>query len=322
MRVAFAFLLGGMTCLAQSYAPAVGMPGATAIVSNSPVFVAWATGITVTRGSVTIADPEYTAAGSATATAGQPESTLGPYSGGSVSLGDGGEALLTFASPIIDGEGFDFAIFENGVPGYLELAFVEASSDGINFFRFPGHSQTQTETQLGTFGTPLPPYLNNLAGKYGGIYGTPFDLADLPDDALLDKDNITDIKVIDVVGSINPDYATYDSYGNIINDSFPTPFVSSGFDLQGVGVIHQKVLGLDDSTATAITPYPNPATDHINIIGLPAFDVTVYDMQGMIAMKRIGHNAQRLDIAALASGLYMFVIRFGGIISAYRVLKK
>ena len=44
--------------------------------------------------------------------------------------------------------------------------------------------------------------------------------------------------VVDVVGSIDPAYATYDSQGHAINDPWPTAFASSGFDFDAVGVLH------------------------------------------------------------------------------------
>ena len=70
----------------------------------------------------------------------QPSLALGPATGDTldvVSLGNGGSITLTFAEPIRNGAGFDFAVFENGhVDTFLELAFVEVSSDGAVFVRF------------------------------------------------------------------------------------------------------------------------------------------------------------------------------------------
>ena len=54
----------------------------------------------------------------------------------------------------------------------------------------------------------------------------------------LDKDHITHVRIIDVIGNIDPEYATYDCQGNPINDPWPTPFASCGMDLDAVGVIH------------------------------------------------------------------------------------
>jgi hypothetical protein len=322
MRNIITGLLVSASALGQSYAPAAGMPGSTAVSNNSPQLVAWATGITVTRGPVNIADPEAMAAGSNFATAGEPDAALGRVNGSSVSLGDGGEAILTFSTPITNGNGFDFVVFENGASDYLELAFVEASSDGVHFFRFPAHSQTQTGTQLGTFGSPRPEYLNNLAGKYGGSYGTPFNISDLPDDALLDKSSITHIKVVDVTGSIDPAYASYDQYGNAVNDSFPTPFASCGFDLQGIGVIHQKTLGTAQNKLQALMVYPNPATDYITIATKDNYSITAYNTQGRIVLNKENSDVQRVNIAMLPLGFYLFVIRSGDTEATFRIVKQ
>ena len=69
-----------------------------------------------------------------------------------VSLGDGGTVVLTFPQPIGDVPGPDFAVFENGFKAFdnsffLELAHVEVSSDGVNFYRFPSSSLTPSLSQ-------------------------------------------------------------------------------------------------------------------------------------------------------------------------------
>nr|WP_322625557.1 T9SS type A sorting domain-containing protein [uncultured Flavobacterium sp.] len=322
MRLLPVYFLGILPAIAQSYPPAPGNAGSTAISANSAVFTAWATGISVTRGPVNIADISYTAGGSNIATSGLPENALGVYNGYSVSLGDGGSAILTFDMPITNGEGFDFAVFENGAPDYLELAFVEASSDGVNFFRFPCHSQTQTDTQIDTFGTPRPQYLNNFAGKYSGEYGTPFDINDLPDTPLLDKSSITHIKVIDVVGSINTAYGTYDSYRNIVNDSFPTPFISSGFDLSGVGVIHQKALDIDKIEKLLFSVYPNPVTDALIINGKNNYTTSLYSIEGQLVFTENCNGNHKMDLTTLPAGLYLLQVESGTKSKTIKIVKK
>jgi len=299
------------TGFAQSYPPEAEQPGSTAIFKDSPLFVNWATGITVERGLINKSNPEATAGGSNYATAGTPEAALGYPDGGIVSLGDGGSATLTFAAPIVDGPGYDFAVFENGSTAYLELAFVEVSSDGVNFFRFPNHSETQVVTQIGTFGSPQAPYLNNIAGKYAAQYGTPFDLGEIADNDLLDKNNVTYVKVIDVVGSINPDYASYDSMGNAVNDSFPTPFASCGFDLQAVGVINREVLGMPDNRVSGLMMYPNPAKDMLTVIYNRPLDITIYDMAGRTVLLQKANNNQPVDVSHLSAGSYNVVASSG-----------
>ena len=225
------------------FAPAQGQPGTTAMHADSSAFVAWATGCVAEPGPMNITNPNGGTAGSgwpASNVIGYPEGTMGV-----TCLGDGGMATVTFASPICNRPGPDFAVFENGfenaqMPGYwfLELGFVEVSSDGEHFFRFPAYSNTQTETQLGGMGCIDPSQIHNLASKYGAMYGTPFDLDEVPDDPLLDKEHITHVRIVDVVGCIDPEYATYDCQGHPVNDPWPTAFASGGMDLDAVGVIH------------------------------------------------------------------------------------
>lgn len=257
LKYATFFLFLSLKSIAQ-FAPAAGEPGTTAIPADSSIFVAWATGIEVERGWQYIVDESI-----GLAEVGEPEAALGMADGTEiVSLGDGGVATLTFDQPIRNGEGFDFAVFENSFDGlFLELAFVEVSSDGENFVRFPATSNTQTNEDIGTFGLIEATKLNNLAGKYQALFGTPFDLEELADAPDLDVDKITHVRLIDVVGSTDENYATYDQNGNPINDPFPTPFPSCGFDLDAVGVIHLGILDFienADNQNVELNVFPNP----------------------------------------------------------------
>ena len=225
------------TAHAGPYAPAAGQTGSTAISRNAGSFSGWASGATIDRGPIDISDADAVDAsfGAASDATGKPEGNSNDV----VSLGDGGTATLTFDKPITDGDGADFAVFENSFGDtFLELAFVEVSSDGSNFFRFDAVSKTQTSTQVGSFGTVDPTDLYNFAGKYRQGYGTPFDLSELSGTAGLNTNRITHVKLVDVVGSLNASYATYDSNGNKVNDPWPTQFSSGGFDLDGAGAIH------------------------------------------------------------------------------------
>ena len=225
------------------FAPAQDKPGTTAMHADSSAFVAWATGCVAEPGPMNITNPGAGMAGTgwpASNVIGFPQGTMGV-----TCLGDGGRATVTFASPICNRPGPDFAVFENGFANaqntdmwFLELGFVEVSSDGENFFRFPAVTYVQTETQLGGAGCIDPAQIHNFASKYGAMYGTPFELDEIPDHPLLDKNNITHVRVVDVVGCIQPEYCTYDSQGHIVNDPWPTPFASCGMDLDAVGVIH------------------------------------------------------------------------------------
>jgi hypothetical protein len=232
-------VIGGSSGLAGPFAPAAGQPGSTAIANSSPLFVEWASGYqNLVRGPLDIANP-----GAGAASFGDPNFALGPADGNTahiVSLGDGGQITMTFAHPILNGAGPDLAVFENGFSDtFLELAFVEVSSNGTDFARFPSVSDTQTTTQVGAFGMLDPTNIDGLAGKYRAGFGTPFDLSQVAGlSANVDVNNIHFVRIVDVVGSINPTLGTRDSLHNLINDPYPTAFSSGGFDLNGVGALY------------------------------------------------------------------------------------
>ena len=237
--------IGGSVVSAGPYAPAAGEPNSTAIHMDDPNLAVWAVAVGVERGYVDISEPSM-----GCASFGDPANAIGKADGNSfdvVSLGDGGVATVSFEYPIANGAGYDFAVFENGFSDtFLEIGFVEVSSDGEHFFRFDAVSLTQTATQVGGFGTLDTTDLHNFAGKYRQGYGTPFDLEELADvNSLLDVNRITHVRIVDVVGCIQDEYAEYDSLGNKINDPWPTPFPTGGFDLDAVGVIHEKTLPAD-----------------------------------------------------------------------------
>ncbi len=310
---------------AQTYSPQAGIAGSTAIIKSSPLYVAWANGIIVNRGLINKSEPTFAISGNNYASFGLPNNAVGFPDGNVVSLGDEGNAILTFATPIVNGNGYDFAVFENASFDYLELAFVEISSDGLNYFRFPAHSQTQTATQVDTFATPEPTYLNNFAGKYYGDYGTPFDLSEIPNNPLLDKNNIQFVKIVDVVGSINPLFASFDIFGNAVNDSFPTPFASCGFDLQAVGVINQRNL-LNESFKlnSNIIIFPNPANDYITVKSDNTIEkIKILDLNGRIVFQSDNNSETNvIDIKYFLKGIYFLKIESNENISIHKILKK
>jgi hypothetical protein len=231
-------LLALPSCLmAGPFDGAAGTLGSRAIPFDSTEIVGWATGYSnLIRGPARIDNPSL-----GFATFGEGSNALGP-AGTSVfevvSLGDGGSITLTFQAPITNGAGWDFAVFENSFNDtFLELAFVEVSSNGFDFFRFPAISLTPTDKQVDGFGSVDPTNIHNLAGKYRVGFGTPFNLEDLAGvSPLLDISSVTHVRIVDVVGVINSPFTTFDSLGNPINDPWATPFNSSGFDLDAVGV--------------------------------------------------------------------------------------
>jgi hypothetical protein len=295
----------------QNYAPPAGQQGSTAIHKDSPTFTAWATEILVERGFVNIEDTTIEANGSNRASFGDPQNVLGVATGNSadvVSLGDSGVAVLTFEQPIINGSGFDFAVFENSFSDdYLEFAHVEVSSDGINYVRFPSHSEVQSDVQIHGFGLSDARRFYNLAGKYRGGYGTPFDLEEIKDSLQIDVSNITHVKIIDVVGSVGQS-GTFDSYGNKINEPFSTPYESGGFDLEAVGVINQMVnIEVFEVENIDFTVYPNPSNGNIKIkINTSStYKVQITNSLGQIVFSEKRNNGKNINnLPQLNSGIY------------------
>ena len=236
------------------YADVVGTATTSAIAKDDVAIVAWATRVASYTAGTNV-DPFWQ---DTTKGLGEAEGT----SSNVVCLGRGGQITLEFQQPITDGTGADFAVFENSFSDqFLELAWVEVSSDGIHFLRFPNFSQTPSP--VGGFGTVDAKKVHGFAGKYRAGYGTSFDLAEiraahaasLLDSSLfpssysvdllanfdeVDFDNIRYIRLIDVVG----DGSQYSALrlgadqGLVIYDPYPTTG-SAGFDLDGVAVIHQ-----------------------------------------------------------------------------------
>lgn len=304
---ALAIALGWLFCIplaTAQYAPAAGQLGSTALHRDSAAWVGWATQCTLQRGLMDLSQPQL-----GWATAGMASDGLGPSDGGIVSLGDGGTATLTFAYPIQNGPGFDFAVFENAFNNtFLELALVEVSSDGQRFVRFPAISNTDTSTQVGSFGAVDPTQIHHLAGKYRGGYGTPFDLEELRDSTGLDINAITHVRLIDAVGSINPAYGQRDSRGWLINDPWNTPFSSSGFDLDAVGVLHENRGIYVQQIPTAVEGYfyPNPLQNGQVLrcdAPTPLQTVALYNLQGQCLWRQASPTLP-LRLPQLPAGIY------------------
>jgi len=216
-----------------------------------------------------------------------PEKSLGPVTGDNfdiVSLGDmdvtdiadgnsPGMITLAFDEPIQNGPGPDFAVFENGFVSaggagvygqiFAELAYVEVSTDGIHFVRFPCVSLT--EGDVGSYGTIDPTQVYNLAGKHVNAYeeswGTPFNLKDITADpdvinGTVDPNEINYVRIVDIPGNgyfqdtatdlidpatIDPNSGlggTYYTQNHGIHDAWVT-WGSGGHDLEAIGAIDQ-----------------------------------------------------------------------------------
>ena len=214
-----------------TYAPAPPDPATTAVAYDDPRIVGWATGVDGYLAGPGVTDAHFSA----------PEQGLGPAGTSTldvVSLGNGGSITLTFDAPITDGEGWDFAVYENSFASdlFLEVGFVEVSSDGTHFARFDSAFAAAVTPSGNASGTAAQ--MGGLAGSYMIGYGTPFDLAALRNapmvrQGVVDLASIKSVRIVDIVG----DGTTLDSFGRPIVDplsSGPT----AGFDLDGIAVLN------------------------------------------------------------------------------------
>lgn len=311
LNLSFLFLFSYSPIINAQFAPIAGQPGSTAIYKDSSILEAWATQCTIERGLMDISQANL-----GTASSGSANSAIGVAGDGfTVSLGDGGKATLRFEYPIKNGPGADFAVFENAFNAtFLELAFVEVSSDGQNFVRFPAISNTDTSLQVNSFGSVDASLLYNLAGKYRANYGTPFDLEELvADSAVLNVNAVTHVRLVDVVGCIQDPYASRDSRGVKVNDPWSTPFASSGFDLDAVGVIHQNTtIAIHKIPSTKFTVYPNPALQGVTVFfdsdkNFSNISLQVYNLQGQLVLEQ--QNSNQILTQSLQKGVYLLKIQ-------------
>jgi len=247
----------------------------------NPIFRAWATSVV-----------NYAPTAGVDGLWGNPNNALGPATGdnvfGIVSLGDlnrsqidngqpPGQITLAFDETIRNGYGYDFVVFENGLISqfntsggsiagqmFAELGYVEVSSNGQDFARFPAVSLIPG--LVGPYGTIQISNIYNLAGKHpnaGGICtGTPFDLQEIADDAkvisgAVDINNIKYVRIVDIPGSGNfrdeagrcidpstvPICLSYVS-SHPIYDAWVTSG-SGGFDLEAIGVLNEQEYSAD-----------------------------------------------------------------------------
>jgi hypothetical protein len=246
----------------------------------NPIFRGWATEVVSYQPAPGL-DPQWT----------DPTRALGPATGENidiVSLGElnqeqidqgtaPGQITLYFEVPIRQGNGYDFVVFENGfvseadwstgsVAGQMlaELGYVEVSSNGNDFVRFPAVSLTGEAA--GQYVTLEISKIYNLAGKHPNAYGictgTPFDLQEIVEDqkvvsGLVDVNDIRYVRIVDIPGngifndeamlSIDPGtWPGWDFYQNnhLIYDVWPT-YSSGGLDLEAVGVLREQNYSAD-----------------------------------------------------------------------------
>lgn len=248
----------------------------------NPIFCGWATDVFSYQPAPGV-DYDWT----------NPDKALGPATGNNldiVSLGDldqdqidhgvpPGQITLFFSDPnhIRNVNGYDFVVFENGfvsnyntgggaIEGQMfsELGYVEVSSDGVNFAKFP--TVSLTPGLVGAYGTIEISNILNFVGKhpnaYGLCVGTPFNLSEIAEyqmvkDGIVDINNISYVRIVDIPGSGDfndvavehtdpntwPDWDYYD-VNHPIYDAWVT-WSSGGLDLEAIGVLEEQEYSAD-----------------------------------------------------------------------------
>jgi len=246
----------------------------------NPIFRGWATSVV-----------SYEPAPGVFAVWADPNKALGEAAGDNldvVSLGDleqsqigvglkPGQIILSFSKPVRDCNGYDFVVFENGLVSnyntgggsvkgqmFAELGYVEVSSNGVDFVRFP--SVSLTTGLVGMYGTIEISDVYNLAGKHpngeGVCTGTPFDLREIAQEeyvvsGVVDINNISYVRIVDIPGSgdfedeavkhieagSRPEW-DYFANNHSIYDAWLT-LESGGVDLEAVGVLEEQNYSAD-----------------------------------------------------------------------------
>jgi hypothetical protein len=72
--------------------------------------------------------------------------------------------------------------------------------------------------------------------------------------------------------------------------------------------------GIENINATAVSVYPNPATDYLTITlsgNVYQATFTLYDMQGRMLIKEEVKNEDMISVNNLASGIYVYSVNVG-----------
>jgi hypothetical protein len=208
----------------------------------------------------------------------QPANALGAPLGGGYgqggvhvhSLGIGGNLVLQLAMPARNGPGADLLVAENAFAagdfgrGFAEVAFVEVSSNGQDFARFPAR-YAGPPVEPGAFGTAAIGDYENLAGATPVLFGSPaypaadaqdvveaggdaFDLADLAGDPQVQAGrvqlgSIAFVRLVDVRSGVDAD-----ATGRLIRDCG-----SGSADIDAVTAIHHQQNAAADGPVVGLT---------------------------------------------------------------------
>jgi hypothetical protein len=113
------------------------------------------------------------------------------------------------------------------------------------------------------------------------------------------------------VGSLLPEIGSRDFAGNLINDPWPTPFPSSGFDLHAIGYIHFAIPeSLNEKIGNdQVSIFPNPILNgrEVTIKSAKGFkEVKITNSYGEVVIKKFFNQEIKDEniLLQLNPGLY------------------
>ena len=101
-------------------------------------------------------------------------------------------------------------------------------------------------------------------------------------------------------------FGSRDAKNNLINDPYPTPYPSAGFDLDAVGVINSEALDLEEMT-TNVSIFPNPSTGVFTINAPGENRVEVYSVKGENLFQQNFIDSTKVDLTTFPKGMYFVV---------------
>lgn len=207
------------------------------------------------------------------------------------SIGYGGVITVGFTKHVVvDGPGADFTIFENafryaGTRIYAEPAFVEVSSDGIDYKLFP----YDTMTLSGCAGvTPVYGDADPFDPLHSG--GDAFDLA------TIGVDSVRFVRITDVTSVIlnNPQHAFFD----------PT---LTGFDLDALSARHAVRAPMH----SALTPIPGTTSVLLDLNERSGV-LRTYSVAGMLIDERhVVGGSYEIELDHLPPGPLILTLTYG-----------
>ncbi len=117
-----------------------------------------------------------------------------------------------------------------------------------------------------------------------------------------------------------------DKNNNIVNDPWSTPFPSSGFDLDAVGVINQVPVSVMEhkKLESMISVFPTQIKDEITIVNASENNllVNITDLTGKnILTKEILREKTRVSLKELNAGIYFLKISNGEMSITKKIIK-